>query len=253
MVSVVPAFQDNYIWIISRNDLSAAVVVDPGEASGVIQWLDGHHCALAGILVTHHHADHTGGIADLMTHAMEHHPQRPLPIIGPARARIPEITTEVRDGDRVRIDALGITWSVLDVPGHTRDHIAFYSEDDLNGTGQPSVFCGDTLFAAGCGRLFEGTAEQMWASLQKLTALPNGTQVYCAHEYTLSNLVFAHHALPDHSAIADRLEHVRRLRAEGHMTVPTTMDEERRTNPFLLCRDVHAFAAMRERKDQFRG
>ncbi len=253
MVSVVPAFQDNYIWIIRQNDRSAAVVVDPGEASGVIAWLDQRGCALAAILVTHHHADHTGGIADLMAHAMEHHPERPLPIIGPARARIPEITNEVREGDRVPIDALNITLSVLDVPGHTRDHIAFYTEDDLNGTGQPSVFCGDTLFAAGCGRLFEGTPEQMWASLQKLAALPEGTQVYCAHEYTLSNLVFAHHALPEHAAIADRLERVRRLRAEGRMTVPTTMQEEQRTNPFLLCGDVRGFAAMRERKDRFRG
>ena len=170
----VPAFEDNYIWLIC--DGRYAAVVDPGDAEPVLGHLSRHGLRLAAILITHHHGDHTGGIEALLRHAA-------VPVYGPRKENIPGITNPVGTGDTVRLPELGVEFAVLDVPGHTAGHIAYY--------GANSLFCGDTLFTCGCGKLFEGTPAQMHASLQKFAALPDDTQVYCAHEYTLENIRFA--------------------------------------------------------------
>src|SRR5688500_10595879 len=221
-LDVVPvtAFKDNYVWTL-RNAKHAAVV-DPGEARPVLDYLAREKLELAAILATHHHADHVGGIAELRRH-------RDVPVYGPRGEPIPTLTHPVSEGDTVTVPELGVSFSVLDIPGHTRAHIAYY--------GAGALFCGDTLFACGCGRLFEGTAEQMYASLEKLRALPDATKVYCGHEYTLANVGFARHVEPSNAALAARETRDRRLREAGKPTVPSTMGEEKATNPFLRCRE----------------
>src|ERR1700754_139999 len=175
-ISPVRAFADNYIWLIhAPADPRQVVAVDPGDAAPVRQFLMANDLRLAGILMTHHHADHVGGVAELLR-------EQPVPAFGPANERIPGEPELMREGQRAQFPALGLEFEVLDVPGHTAGHIAY--------VGHGAVFCGDTLFSAGCGRLFEGTAEQMAASLDKLASLPDDTAVYCAHEYTISNLLF---------------------------------------------------------------
>jgi len=176
----VPAFEDNYIWVVS--DGRHAVVVDPGEAAPVRAYLAKRGWRLSAILLTHHHQDHVGGVADLLN-------GQAVPVYGPAGEAIEHVTQRLKNGDRVNIAEPALEFSVLDVPGHTSGHIAYFQAADLAGT--PHVFCGDTLFACGCGRLFEGTPAQMLASLDSLAALPGATQVHCAHEYTLSNIRFA--------------------------------------------------------------
>lgn len=250
MVFGLAAFQDNYIWIIKGGNQRSVAVVDPGDAAPVIELLDRQGLSLAAILITHHHADHAAGIQSLLEHALVRHGQARVPVFGPVNERIAGVDITVKEGDTAMIDAVNCKFSVLDVPGHTAGHIAYFGHLDSVG---PVLFCGDTLFAGGCGRLFEGTAEQMWASLQKLAALPPDTAVYCAHEYTLSNLRFAAHAMPDEPEIAARLADVVKLRAIGKATVPSSIALERRTNPFLLCKDVAGFAALRLEKDSFRG
>ncbi|HXM84004.1 MAG TPA: hydroxyacylglutathione hydrolase [Burkholderiales bacterium] len=254
MLEVVPvkAFKDNYVWTL-RNATHAAVV-DPGEARPVFDYLSGERLELAAILATHHHPDHVGGIAELVA-------KRAVPVYGPRKEPIPTLTHPVSEGDRVSIPELGVTFSVIDIPGHTRAHIAYY--------GAGSLFCGDTLFACGCGRLFEGTAEQMYASLQKLRALPDDTKVYCGHEYTLANIDFAKTVEPDNAALKERERRDRRLRAAGKPTLPSTLGEEKATNPFLRCLEpavvesankylgariadpVRVFAAIRDWKNRF--
>jgi len=255
VIHAIPAFNDNYIWIIGPANSDAqkrgpAVVVDPGDAQPVIRFMDEHGLALAAILITHHHGDHAGGIAGLLQYAPRFAELRSIPVYGPADEPIANVTTPLRQGDTVEIAATQSRFSVIDVPGHTRGHIAYYGHCGSFG---PVVFCGDTLFAGGCGRIFEGTAEQMWDSLEKLSALPPETLVYCAHEYTLSNMKFAHHALPEHHAIAMRYEEVVALRQRNERTVPSTIGLERNTNPFLQCANAKAFARMRQQKDEFRG
>ncbi len=254
-VSAVPAFADNYLWLV--HDGRHAVVVDPGDAAPIEAALSAGHLTLSAILLTHHHGDHAGGVAELLR-------RRDIPVYGPAKETIAGVTHRVSEGDRVQLAEPAITLSVLDVPGHTAGHVAYV--DHAHGW----LFCGDTLFAGGCGRLFEGTAEQMTQSLGKLSALPDATKVYCAHEYTVSNLRFAVAADPDNAAVAERLRQAQAMRERGECTVPSTVGEEKQTNPFLRYREpgivrslrsqahlgsddpVAAFAALRAWKNTFR-
>ncbi|QHI96915.1 hydroxyacylglutathione hydrolase [Xylophilus rhododendri] len=227
----LPAFSDNYIWMLRTSQ--RAVVVDPGEAAPVFQALSAHGLQLEAILVTHHHADHTGGVAELRE-------ATGCRVIGPAAEAVPEPAERVSGGDRVQ--ALGLQFEVLDVPGHTAGHIAFFCAE---AGGEPLVFSGDTLFSAGCGRLFEGTPAQMLASLDALGALPPGTRVCCGHEYTLSNLKFARAVEPGNSAVADHVQRCEGLRAKGLPTVPSTLALEHQINPFLRSRTADVTAAVR--------
>lgn len=251
MIRAIPAFADNYIWIIENEAQSpaAAAVIDPGQAEPVLAALNARGLSLAAILVTHHHADHTGGIEELIAHGPWLNDQSPT-VYGPINEPIAGITRRVAQGDVVEIEPLNARFSVLEIPGHTRGHIAYFG---FCGSTDPVLFCGDTLFAAGCGRVFEGTCDQMWESLQKLAALPGNTSVYCAHEYTLSNLKFATHAMPKNADIQARLNLVSQQRQENRITLPSSIEQELLTNPFLLCHSAHEFAQLRKRKDEFRG
>ncbi len=257
-VTAVPAFADNYLWLI--HDQRHAAVVDPGDAAPIEAALAAMHLKLAAILLTHHHRDHAGGVADLLKHWQ-------VPVFGPAREKIDGISQPLSEGDTADIPELGLQLSVLDVPGHTAGHIAYVSQA---APGQHWLFCGDTLFAGGCGRLFEGTPAQMTASLAKFEALADDTRVYCAHEYTVSNLRFAVAAEPDNAAVAQRLADAMAMRERGEATVPSTLALEKATNPFLRYREpgiveslrtegrlqqddpVAAFAALREWKNSYR-
>ncbi|HVY05680.1 MAG TPA: hydroxyacylglutathione hydrolase [Burkholderiales bacterium] len=253
-VTIVPirAFQDNYVWCLRKN--SVAVVVDPGDADPVLDYLSAQRLELAAILTTHHHGDHVGGNAKLLS-------KYNVPVFGPARESIPHVTHRLREGDQIDVPGVGLLLSVLDVPGHTAGHIAYF--------GQGLLFCGDTLFSCGCGRLFEGTAAQMHASLSKFAALPGDTLVYCAHEYTLSNLRFARAADPGNPAVAEREADARAALAAGNPSLPSTIASELAANPFLrshaasviesasrhagrsLTSPVEVFAALRKWKDGF--
>lgn len=248
----LPAFRDNYIWVLRYE--SRAVVVDPGDAEPVLRYLSDEGLSLEAILVTHHHSDHVGGLSALLAKAS-------VPVYGPAREDITGINHPVAEGAEVHLPGIGARLRVLDIPGHTAGHVGYYGEGVL--------FCGDTLFAAGCGRLFEGTPAQMHASLAKLAALPGDTRVYCTHEYTLSNLAFAAAVEPGNAAVAERIAACQALRAADQPTVPFLLAEEFATNPFLrssepevirqaetqaghaLANPVDVFAAIREWKNRF--
>lgn len=229
----IPAFTDNYIWMM--HDGHRAVVVDPGDASAVTQTLDSLNLELESILVTHHHADHVGGIQALRGRLRGQ-------VTGPVGEAIPKPCTGVQSPGTVH--ALGLTFEVLDVPGHTAGHIAFFCQHLQDG---PVLFCGDTLFSAGCGRLFEGTASQMHGSLSLLAALPGDTRVCCAHEYTLSNLRFAQAVEPCNQTLQTYMTWCQGQRALGLPTLPSTINMELAVNPFLRCDkpDVRAAAASR--------
>jgi len=225
-ISLIPAFKDNYIWLLTRG--RQALVVDPGDAVPVLQRLTTDGLELSGILITHHHADHQGGIAELLTH-------RACDVFAPADESITGRTRPLRGGDRLEV--LGTSVEVMAVPGHTLGHLAYLTPGAL--------FCGDTLFGAGCGRLFEGTPAQMSGSLARIAALPDETRIYCAHEYTQMNLPFAQAVEPDNAAVQARLQKVSAMRAAGLATVPLLLGEEKLTNPFLRCDQPAVIAAAR--------
>ncbi|MHB8255091.1 MAG: hydroxyacylglutathione hydrolase [Acidiferrobacter sp.] len=251
----VQAFRDNYIWLVPGSKPGFVAIVDPGEADPVVAALARHKLSPAFILCTHHHGDHTGGVQALAR-------QFQIPAYGPAAEHIPGITHPIGEGDIIHSD-WGVPYTVLAVPGHTRGHVAYFGDGRL--------FCGDTLFVAGCGRLFEGTAFQLHASLMRLAALPSGTRVYCGHEYTTANLAFARAVEPDNEDILAFERRSRRLIQAGQPTVPSTIADERRINPFLrtsaptvraaaaslngqkLDTDAAVFATLRRWKDDFKG
>lgn len=262
----LPAFADNYIWLL--HDGRQAIVVDPGDAAPVAEALDSRDLVLAAILVTHHHADHVGGV-DALRQRLQGH------VWGPATEAIPSPFIPLKGGDT--LSTLGLSFCVLDVPGHTAGHIAYFlaaaNDTQLkagSGFPEPLLFCGDTLFSAGCGRLFEGTPAQMLASLDRICALPNNTRVCCAHEYTLANLRFAHAVEPGNPDIVAYERTCQALRAASRPTLPSYLDLERRINPFLRVRNpaviaatqahdrdaaadaVSTFAALRRWKDTYR-
>ena len=254
MVDVIqiPAFKDNYIWLLRKG--ASAAVVDPGEAPPVIEVLQKNQISLVEILITHHHKDHQGGVERLLVDWPD------AEVAGPARESISGLGRPLVGGERLRIESLDLELRVMAVPGHTLGHVAYYTPGCL--------FCGDTLFGGGCGRLFEGTPQAMYDSLMRLAALPDTTLVYCAHEYTEANLRFALAVEPRNRALRHRVEEVAVLRAKGLPTVPSTLALEKATNPFLRCGEadvvdavqargaagndpVAVFAALREWKDSF--
>jgi len=257
-VIALSALSDNYIWILASNKMNGIYVVDPGDSRPVLNWLNNKHLHLKGILITHHHPDHVGGVRDLLAHCN-------VPVFGPRDCPASCVTHPLDEGDA--LNCLGLNLHVLSVPGHTLDHIAYFSGTHDNQS--PILFSGDTLFAGGCGRLFEGTAEQMHFSLEKLSSLPDQTSVFCGHEYTISNLLFAAAVEPDNKDIESRLKKDKKRLAEGNPTLPTTIGLERRTNPFLRTKEpavvskvlsntdencnepVNIFAALRKWKDNF--
>jgi hydroxyacylglutathione hydrolase len=255
-VRPVRAFADNYIWLIeSPRGADRVTAVDPGDAAPVLAELQRSGSVLSAILLTHHHPDHTGGVAELLRHGA-------VPVVGPDDARIAQCTLTVRGGERCELRDLGLSFEILEVPGHTVSHIAFW--------GHGALFCGDTLFSAGCGRMFEGTPTQMNASLDKLRNLPPETRMYCGHEYTAANLRFALDVDPANTAARDYAGEVAGIRAAGHPTLPSTLALELKVNPFLRCdnpavvraAEAHAgralqdpaevFGVLRAWKDQFR-
>lgn len=255
-VTPIPAFQDNYIWMLHHAGRNETWVVDPGDAAPVEAALQKHGRALDGILITHHHPDHVGGLPQLTA-------KREIPVLGPANPEIQHLTRTYGQGDRLEV--LGEPVQVFETPGHTLDHICFF----FGAHQPPLLFCGDTLFAAGCGRLFEGTPAQMLDSLNQLAALPAETLLHCAHEYTLANLRFAQAVEPDSAAIAARIDACQSLREAGEPTLPCPISVELETNPFMRssapgvreaasARGVEApedpvqvFASIRGWKDQF--
>ncbi|MBO3275552.1 hydroxyacylglutathione hydrolase [Pseudomonas schmalbachii] len=237
-IDALPAFSDNYIWLLQDVTSRRCAVVDPGDAGPVEEWLAAHpDWQLSDIVVTHHHADHVGGVARLKERTGAR-------VLGPAAERIPARDLALDDGDRVEV--LGLAFEIIHVPGHTLGHIAYYHADPV----QPLLFCGDTLFAAGCGRLFEGTPAQMHASLSRLAALPGETRVYCAHEYTLSNLRFACAVEPENPQVLARFEEVSRWREQGRISLPSTMSLEMATNPFLRVSETSVKKIADERAGQ---
>jgi len=232
----VPAFEDNYVWLAVGRD-ATAVAVDPGEAAPVLRALEAEGLRLTGVAVTHRHGDHVGGVPELKR-------RLGVPVWGPEREPFPGLDRPVGEGERLEPEGLP-PWEVLEVPGHTAGHVAYRVPDP----GGDWLFCGDTLFGGGCGRLLGGTAAQLHASLERLAALPGATRVCCAHEYTEANLRFALEVEPGNGALRERLERVRALRQEGRPSLPSTLEEERATNPFLRCREP----AVREAAERWAG
>lgn len=256
--TALPAFNDNYIWLIQDPQRTVCAAVDPGDAQPVLNWLAEHpQWQLSDILITHYHHDHIGGVSRLKEATQAR-------VVGPARETIPCLDLPVDEG--ASIELLGHSVQVYAVPGHTLGHVVYFA---TTGLAQPWLLSGDTLFAGGCGRMFEGHPEQMHHSLMRLAALPDDTLVYCTHEYTLSNLRFAQAVEPTNAAIAERLKSVCQLRDQQKITLPSQMDLEKRTNPFLRCaepsviqaaqqhssmqlkQDYAVFAALRSWKDTF--
>lgn len=247
-ITPIPAFQDNYIWLIANHQ--HAVVIDPGEAAPVIAYLKQHQLTLDAILITHHHADHIGGVDDLLAY-------QPCKVYAPQKEPYLFAHEAVKDKQMVHLANLDLSLEVIEVPGHTLGHLAYY--------GANSLFCGDTLFGGGCGRLFEGTPAQMFNSLQKLAHLPAATAVYCAHEYTERNLQFALSLEPNNQDLINRIKQTKNLRATNTPSLPSNIGLELRTNPFLRCDSkeiaetiglkgrelIEIFTAIRQARNQF--
>jgi len=254
MLSVEPikAFTDNYIWLVSTNE--GSIVIDPGESKSIQKLIDNKTIDLKGILITHHHYDHTNGLSELVK-------KNKLEVYGPVN-NIDGINHRLNDKDKISI--IGIDFDVISIPGHTLDHIGFYSANANN----PILFCGDTLFAGGCGRIFEGTYEQMFSALKKITKLPTNTNIYCGHEYTLSNLKFALEADDTNKELIEEFKKVENKINSNIPSLPTTLDKELKVNPFLRCDNINiqnkiiekfkvsnneleVFTALRKWKDNF--
>ena len=251
-VEPIKAFTDNYIWLVSTNE--GSIVIDPGESENIQKLIDNKIIDLKGILITHHHYDHTNGLSDLVK-------KNKLEVFGPVND-IDGIDYRLNDKDKISI--IGIDFDIISIPGHTLDHIGFYSANANN----PILFCGDTLFAGGCGRIFEGTYEQMFNSLKKITKLPTNTNIYCGHEYTLSNLKFALEADDSNKELIEEFKKVESKINSNIPSLPTTLDKELKVNPFLRCDNINIqnkiiekfnvsdneleiFTALRKWKDNF--
>ncbi len=236
LVSAISAFNDNYIWALQPQHGAPAIVVDPGDDQPVREWLRQQDVPLAGILITHHHWDHINGVLPLLR-------DYSIPVYGPRNPNIQGITHPLEHGTRFTPPSLGRDFQVLETPGHTLDHICFYTPGYL--------FCGDTLFSAGCGRMFEGTADVFYRSLQSLAELPPETNVYCTHEYTLANIKFARVAEPENQRLIEYEQQVKALREQGLITLPSSIELELAVNPFMRAKNTDDFARLRQWKDNF--
>ncbi|MCL1125136.1 hydroxyacylglutathione hydrolase [Shewanella surugensis] len=234
----LPAFTDNYIWLIKHSNSQDVYVVDPGDANVVIDYLNAHQLTLAGILITHHHIDHTGGILALKSFSEQHSAQAVLPVYGPASENINGVNHPINNERSMILKTLNIKVTIFTIPGHTLGHIAYLMDDNL--------FCGDTLFSGGCGRLFEGSPEQMHTSLTQLSQLPTETKVFCTHEYTLANLTFASEVEPDNNDLYAYKEQVSQLRLNNQPSLPSSIGMERKINPFLRCEQDTIQRAIRQ-------
>jgi hydroxyacylglutathione hydrolase len=230
-IDPIEAFQDNYIWLI-HNDQNS-IIVDPGDAKPVISALERKKLNLVAVLITHHHADHIGGVMALQ----EKYPH--IKVFAPEKDKYDFVNISLKNGDEINIPELQINYKIIEIPGHTQGHIAYYDMKNL--------FCGDTLFACGCGRIFDGTHEQMYNSLKKISALPKSTKIYCAHEYTKKNIAFALSLNPNDLNLKLRKEFLSNVRN----TIPSSLEEELKTNPFLRCTSFEAFKKLRDLKDQY--
>jgi len=238
-IVAVPVLTDNYVWLIHNDETGETAAVDPSVSEPVLDAAAARGWSVTQVLNTHWHPDHTGGNEGIKA-------ATGCTITAPAEAkRVSQVDRVVVEGDRVTV--AGAECAVWEIPAHTAGHIAYYFEDE------GMIFVGDTMFAMGCGRLFEGTAEQMYSNLQRIAALPGDIQIYCGHEYTLANARFAAHAEPQNEAVSARLNQVKGLRDRGLITLPTTVAEERGTNPFVRASNVAEFARLRAEKDSFRS
>ena len=254
MLSVKPikAYQDNYIWLVSTNE--GSIVVDPGESKKILNLIDNNEIDLKGVLITHHHFDHTNGLSDLLK-------KRGLEVYGP-KNNVNGINNIVKNNDKFKV--IGIDFEVIEIPGHTLDHIAYYSFND----GEPILFCGDTLFSGGCGRVFEGTFDQMFIALKKISKYPKETKIFCGHEYTLSNLKFALAVDENNEDLIEEYDNIKNIVDSGNPSLPTILEKELKINPFLRCDNHHiknkivskfntsddefeVFCALRQWKDNF--
>ena len=254
MLSVKPikAYQDNYIWLVSTNE--GSIVVDPGESKKILNLIDNNEIDLKGVLITHHHFDHTNGLSDLLN-------KRGLEVYGPEN-NVNGINNIVKNNDKFTV--IGIDFEVIEIPGHTLDHIAFYSFN----SGEPILFCGDTLFSGGCGRVFEGTFDQMFIALKKISKYPKETKIFCGHEYTLSNLKFALAVDENNEDLIEEYDNIKNIVDSGNPSLPTILEKELKINPFLRCDNHHiknkivskfntsddefeVFCALRQWKDNF--